>query len=189
MYSILLSSDAKTEMTEFMQNVYQFLRMQTEITPPTEAMTTLLQNIERQIQPTKPELQKEIDDFRLVVPAMSWQQAMAFLGSRQPKQYVHFIESGNVILFNKNPACYNSINDIEAFVNETLVDARCRFPAPTQVELDQIAQDRTLEAENLNRAQKATIPDWEKLQRAALPELRQEDAQVVFLDTAKKKPN
>jgi hypothetical protein len=108
MDSILLSSDAKTEMTEFMQNVYEFLRLQTEITPPTEGMTNVLANIERQIQPTKPELQKEIDDFSFTVPAMSWQQAMAILGSRQPKQYIHFIESGNVILFNKNPACYNN---------------------------------------------------------------------------------
>jgi hypothetical protein len=189
MDSILLSSDAKTEMTEFMQNVYEFLRLQTEITPPTEGMTNVLANIERQIQPTKPELQKEIDDFSFTVPAMSWQQAMAILGSRQPKQYIHFIESGNVILFNKNPACYNTIDDIEAFVNEGVADARLRVPPPTDAEIQQIRQDRTREAENINRAQRDAIPDWEKLQRTALPELRQEDAQLVFLDAAKKKPN
>jgi hypothetical protein len=153
MDSILLSSDAKTEMTEFMQNIYEFLRLQAEITPPTEGMANLLVNIERQIQPTKPELQKEIDEFSFTVPAMSWQQAMAILGSRQPKQYVHFIESGNVILFNKNPACYNSIDNIDAFVNEGVADARLRLPPPTDAEIEQVRQDRAREAENINRAQ------------------------------------
>ena len=104
MDSLLLSSDAKSELTDFMENVYGFLKVQTAITRPTNEMTAFLENIEKQLKPTKPELQQEIDAFTFEVPNMTWADAMRLLGTTQPRQYVHFIESGNVIQFNQNAA-------------------------------------------------------------------------------------
>ncbi len=60
--------------------------------------------------------------------------------------------------------------------------------APTAVKLETLYLAKIIEAEAINRAQKQALT-WEVIQRTALPELWQEDVQLVFLDTAKKKPN
>lgn len=189
MDSLLLSSDAKSELTDFMENVYGFLKVQTAITRPTNEMTAFLENIEKQLKPTKPELQQEIDAFTFVVPNMTWADAMRLLGTTQPRQYVHFIESGNVIQFNQNAACYTRVDDPENFAEMAVRAIVNRVPPPSQQEIDNLRTAKMTEADNINRAHRTAVPDWTKLQREALPELRQEDAQLVFLDNAKKQPN
>ena len=189
MDSILLSFEVQAEMTEFMRNVYSFLNMQSEITPTTEAMSALLLKINCQIPPSKPELQKEIDEFRFIEPKISWTKALSLLGPRQLIENVHFIKNGNAIYFNTNESCYSNIENPADYAAAAQTIASLCHPAPTAVELETLYADKIKEAEAINIAQKQAVPTWEIIQRIALPDLQQENALLVFLDAARERPN
>jgi hypothetical protein len=126
-------------------------------------------------------VQREIDNFRFEIPAMSFSQLVAILGTVHPVQGRHYTERNSVLHYNAQPNSYNTVDPDEAgFRARDALQVQNR--EATAAQLDAEFLRAKTQQEQVNRTIKNTLPDWRLMKRDANNDLRMEDSLLVFLD-------